>query len=337
MQLLIFNYPRQSVGCIGGYMQGGGHSPASRNYGLAADNVLEAQVVLANGTIVTANACQNTDLFFAIRGGGGGSYGVVTSTVVKAYPSESVAAHSLAIAPLAGDIEALLDAVADVYGAYPALNDAGYSGYGTWSIASATPLVGNSTAGLVHVLAMIGQSQEAAQTALEPLLQKLQKYNGTSLSVTVSWFDFPTYGAYYQALSGVQQPVGSANSALASRMLDQSGLTGNPQLLRDVIGIIAGSPDQFTSNSVEIVGGGQVFTDGSDPNSSVNPGWRTSYLNNIVGRGWADGSNSSTINAVKIDVTIVKTGAMRLLSPFTGSYMNEVSSTFGCMDSWSQF
>jgi FAD/FMN-containing dehydrogenase len=41
----------QTVGCIGGYAQGGGHSPASRNYGLGADQILEAQVILANGAI----------------------------------------------------------------------------------------------------------------------------------------------------------------------------------------------------------------------------------------------------------------------------------------------
>ena len=49
-------------------MQGGGHSPATHDFGLGADQVLEAQVVLASGEIVTASACQNQDLFFAIRG-----------------------------------------------------------------------------------------------------------------------------------------------------------------------------------------------------------------------------------------------------------------------------
>lgn len=70
----------QTVGCLGGWMQGGGHSPATHDFGLGADQVLEAQVVLANGKIVTASPCQNSDLLFAIRGGGGGTYGVVVST-----------------------------------------------------------------------------------------------------------------------------------------------------------------------------------------------------------------------------------------------------------------
>ncbi|WP_423776854.1 FAD-binding protein [Bacillus velezensis] len=83
-----------------GWFQGGGHSPASRDYGLGADQILEAEVVLANGEIITANSCHNQDIYFAIRGGGGGTYGVVVSTIIKAYPTTSISAQTLAVAPL---------------------------------------------------------------------------------------------------------------------------------------------------------------------------------------------------------------------------------------------
>lgn len=63
-----------TVSSTGGWMQGGGHGPASHTFGLGADQVLEAEVVLANGTLDTANACQNQDLYTAIRGGGAGTY-----------------------------------------------------------------------------------------------------------------------------------------------------------------------------------------------------------------------------------------------------------------------
>jgi FAD/FMN-containing dehydrogenase len=56
-----------SVG-IGGYLTGGGHSAISLTFGLAADQVVEMEVVTAGGKIVTANACQNEDLFWAMRG-----------------------------------------------------------------------------------------------------------------------------------------------------------------------------------------------------------------------------------------------------------------------------
>ncbi|KAK6435256.1 hypothetical protein LTR95_008558 [Oleoguttula sp. CCFEE 5521] len=57
-----------AVGALGGWMQGGGHGPASRQYGLGADQVLSARVVLTGGSIITADACQNQDVYFAIRG-----------------------------------------------------------------------------------------------------------------------------------------------------------------------------------------------------------------------------------------------------------------------------
>ncbi|KAK1142479.1 hypothetical protein N8T08_007841 [Aspergillus melleus] len=132
-----------TVGCIGGYIQGGGHSPASRDYGLAADQILEAQVLLANGTTVTASPCQNSDLYFAIRGGGAGTYGIVTSATVKAYPSKPIVAQSLTISPLSDNLDPLLEAVTDIHAAYPHISDAGFSGYGTWSINSPAPLFAN--------------------------------------------------------------------------------------------------------------------------------------------------------------------------------------------------
>ncbi|KAK3996644.1 FAD binding domain-containing protein [Cladorrhinum sp. PSN332] len=76
----------KSVGFIGGYIQGGGHSPLTSIYGMAADHVLSIQVVTADGQFVTADATQNSDLFWALRGGGAGTFGVVTSMVVKAFP-----------------------------------------------------------------------------------------------------------------------------------------------------------------------------------------------------------------------------------------------------------
>jgi FAD/FMN-containing dehydrogenase len=56
-----------SIG-IGGYLTGGGHSTISGLYGTGADQVLEMDVVTASGEMLTVNECQNTDLFWALRG-----------------------------------------------------------------------------------------------------------------------------------------------------------------------------------------------------------------------------------------------------------------------------
>jgi len=56
-----------SVG-YGGYITAGGHGALANHYGMAADNVLELEIVTPGGDILTVNECQNQDLFWAFRG-----------------------------------------------------------------------------------------------------------------------------------------------------------------------------------------------------------------------------------------------------------------------------
>ncbi len=75
-----------SVGAVGGFLQGGGFGSWSKKYGIAAASMLEAEVVTADGKVLVATGCQNQDLFWALRGGGGGTFGIVTKATLRTHP-----------------------------------------------------------------------------------------------------------------------------------------------------------------------------------------------------------------------------------------------------------
>jgi FAD/FMN-containing dehydrogenase len=77
----------QGGGCttvgVAGLVQSGGFGSFSKHYGLAAAGLLEAEVVTADGKIRIANACRNPDLFWALKGGGGGSFGIISRLTLR--------------------------------------------------------------------------------------------------------------------------------------------------------------------------------------------------------------------------------------------------------------
>jgi hypothetical protein len=79
----------QGGGCatvgVAGLIQSGGFGSFSKNYGMAAASLLQAEIVTADGAVLIANQCTNPEIFWALKGGGGGSFGVVTKITLATY------------------------------------------------------------------------------------------------------------------------------------------------------------------------------------------------------------------------------------------------------------
>ncbi len=88
---------------VGGLTLGGGIGHLTRKYGLTIDNLLSADVVLADGRVVVASSEENSDLFWAIRGGGG-NFGVVTSFLFQGHP-----VHTVCAGPMLWEIDQAVD------------------------------------------------------------------------------------------------------------------------------------------------------------------------------------------------------------------------------------
>jgi hypothetical protein len=139
---------------------------------MGADNALEFQIVLTNGTVLTANEHLNADLFWALRGGGASTYGVVTRITMKTFPRPDVASSTIVVA--AANRDAFLDAMAYFFALTPNMSDYGITGY-----PSMTP---RSYSGY---LALPGKSMTQFQAFMDPIVSKMKSY-GVIVTLTGS-------------------------------------------------------------------------------------------------------------------------------------------------------
>lgn len=115
-----------TVGLSGGFTQGGGLGPLASKYGMGADQVLEWKVVLADGKVVTATPTCHSDLYWALSGGGGGTFGVVWEMTIKGHQNEITSAANLTFAIKSSPSEdAFYQGVKAFHEVLPSLTEAG--------------------------------------------------------------------------------------------------------------------------------------------------------------------------------------------------------------------
>ncbi|HEY0804684.1 MAG TPA: FAD-binding oxidoreductase [Pseudonocardiaceae bacterium] len=181
--------------CAGGYLQGGGIGPLSRKFGVGSDHLVSADVVLADGRFVRCSATCEPDLFWALRGGGGGNFGVVTRFELIPTTTTRMVTFSM-VWPLAAEVIAA---------------------YQPWLAAASNDLTAELT--VINQNAIISGGWLGDPTALTPQLDELAAAVGTApLNRTV------TDQSYHDAMM--------AQYGCATKTVDQCHRTGtNPAAL----------------------------------------------------------------------------------------------------------
>lgn len=288
---------------------------------MGADQVLSARVVLASGEIVTASPCENPGLFYAIRGGGPGTYGVITQLTVKTYPTTNV--HLFYVVVGTDTVPLFLDTMTTVYSEYPSLSAAGFGGYGYWVANAVSEFRGyNYTNVWMQAYTILGKTDAEAQSLFQQFEDALRARAAVEprLDVSITKSAYGTYGEYFAAKTGTVANVGGI-SALSSRLLDADALAGNATHLRYLMDWFAGEPGKPVYHT--LVHHGLEATQGlRHDDSATNSGWYESTLLDIFERDVVDMEISHNVEPFEYARNRLYP-LYRDLSPSVGTYMNE--------------
>jgi len=272
-----------SVG-VTGWMQGGGHGDLTRHYGLGVDNVVEVRIVVADGSALTASATENSDLFWALRGGGGGSWGVITQITYKIHPKEPTCQVMMTF-PMGPGLMGRAEKAAAAYGHILVSGDDKMGG-GEF-IPFADPAGGT---GLLTMYMRYRGSRAEARVALKPLLD----LKGSMLPNVLECGKSGLNPAWPLPLSG-------ASSYLVSNFLDAESLTTKDALVEMIRWTHKPNFPTFTTIPVRgcfgsVIGG--FASRVADNETSVHPGFRTGLIAMSCFAGWIGGASPKHAEAM---------------------------------------
>lgn len=272
---------------------------------MGADNVLSFDAITADGRYVTANAKENPDLYWALKGGGPSSFAVVTSITVKTFPEIPTAGVTININSTHTNDTELFNKGLHIFH-----NQANHlSNLGMFVYFEQGP--GPNS---LKVAPIVGPNMNAAQlkAAVTPLFTQL---DAAKVPYDTHFRDFPTFFEFYMDMFEDEAP--SAQSVVGGRLFTQRDLTENSQKVSDALIFAA----QTGLNVGHIVnpGHGVPVAD-----NAIHPKWRNAssfVITNVIMTGtesWEERKKGEAFN------TNVVGKAMREAGPDGAAYVNEV-------------
>ncbi|KAK1970717.1 FAD binding domain-containing protein [Colletotrichum sublineola] len=300
--LVVVGGNSPTVGLAGGYTQGGGHGPLVSKYGLAADQVLEWEVITATGERIVATPTESSDLYWALSGGGGGVYGAVLSMTVKAFPDSIVSSANLTFATTGISDDAFYGVVKTYLTSLPKIVDAG--AVSIWLLGGGAFLMQPTT--------LPNKTKEELQTLMQPTLDAL---NAAGIQYD---YHINQYNTFLDSYNDMNPEPAVTEFNIGGRLMPRTLVADNA------------SADNLTQTLRSIVNDGGLISglsinvarpDGVVPNA-VTPAWRSALFSAVVGTSY-NRDNFTTLEVGQSMVTDVILPQLKALTPGGGAYLNE--------------
>ncbi|KAJ6560649.1 FAD-binding domain-containing protein [Mycena vulgaris] len=293
----------------GGYVQGAGHSALSPLFGLAADNVLEFHIVIASGELLQVNSISHPDLFYALRGGGAGSWGVIFSATFRTFPTFD---EAFSVIQIAASSNAAMGALAAVHAHHIFDLEPVRAGQ-YFYVFAARP---NTTALTLQLFTHIANTTAAQAAVL------LAPFRNAALALP----DVSLVAEEY-VVQNVNDALFTADDAagndmvVGSRLIPASVLRERPDTVGKVYEQLLDAGALEVASFV--VAGGQV-TANADILSAVHPVWRTAKTHLLTGNLWTDQTPLAEINVLRRKFQTTQLPIMQQLSgKNAAAYSNE--------------
>lgn len=274
------------VGITGGYTQGGGHGQLASRFGLAADQVLEWEVVTATGKLLIASPAQNADLYWALSGGGGGTFAVVISMTVRVYPEEKTASGVLQFAS-STDLSRFWAVVRTYLVDTLPLLDAG--GSALWFVLpnpadpdalifSAAPIT-LPGGGKEDLEPHLGSTLQALDTYDIPYSTFLRPLSGTaSLILETLEYAITPYPSYHSCFAATTSAMNITEYHLGGQLVSRATLQSNTDRFMAVIQNLLQRNVAVSGYSLNV-----SRANHKPPSNAVNPIWRKTVISLVIG------------------------------------------------------
>ncbi|KAL8717157.1 MAG: hypothetical protein Q9225_005576 [Loekoesia sp. 1 TL-2023] len=298
-----------TVGLAGGYTQSGGHSVLSSHVGLAADNALEWEVVTADGRHLTVSETENSDLYWALSGGGGGTYAVVLSLTTKVYEDGPIGGAALSFNASSLSADTYWELISTWQASLPTLIDAG---------AVLVYQVRNTSFNLISGT-FLGSTKEGVNKLLEPFSTKLDSRN-VQFSYRATYF--PTYLEHFSTYFGpLPDGIYPIAQLLGGRLIPRKVIEQNNSGLTSAI-------RSTTEDGTFYIGGIALNVNhtiaGNEPGSnSVLPAWRETLLDIQVASDWNFQAPFAEMLDVEDRLTNRIVPMFEEITPGSGTYLSE--------------